>query len=231
MRPVILPLALVLASALGACLGYAAFAYPPIDIDAIREYAETNNSVNIPWYSKVSPPEVINGGRTVLVTISCDPHAPYRFVNGLVRSFPGIHFVVDTPVEAPGEDSGESPGVPCISEQERLGLPPVLDGARRVIISEGASTEGCAGCHGPANITVRAGETVQWINEDTATHAITSDGVMYPPTRTPQFGNPTFLEREYIWPGATYWYTFVDPGTYEYGCKHHPWFRATVTVE
>jgi amicyanin len=67
-------------------------------------------------------------------------------------------------------------------------------------------------------LTVKAGETVTWINNDVAPHTVTS-------TDGGALASPT-LNR-----GGSYSMTFEQPGTYAYYCKFHPNMRATVVVE
>jgi plastocyanin len=69
----------------------------------------------------------------------------------------------------------------------------------------------------PAAITVKAGTTVTWTNNDTAPHTVTGD------TSGP--GSPQ------IAPGGTYSYTFTTAGTFPYHCSIHPNMRAAVTVQ
>jgi plastocyanin len=65
----------------------------------------------------------------------------------------------------------------------------------------------------PREIEIEAGATVTWINEDAVTHTVTS-GVGTTPTSAP-LASP-FLAR-----GATWQFTFEQPGDYEYLCLPH----------
>ena len=70
----------------------------------------------------------------------------------------------------------------------------------------------------PAALTVKAGTTVTWTNQDADAHTVTSkDG-----------GGP--LASAALNTGQTYSYTFAKPGTYAYLCTIHPFMTATVTV-
>ncbi|HJX13238.1 MAG TPA: cupredoxin family copper-binding protein [Dehalococcoidales bacterium] len=69
----------------------------------------------------------------------------------------------------------------------------------------------------PATITVPAGTTVTWTNNDSAPHTVT--------TRTPLFDSGS-LSR-----GETFSYTFAQAGAYEYYCAIHPRMTAVVIVE
>lgn len=66
-------------------------------------------------------------------------------------------------------------------------------------------------------LTVEAGTTVTWTNDDAILHTVTAtDGV---------FDSGFFGE------GESWSYTFDVPGEYEYYCVPHPWMRAKVVVE
>ncbi|MFH1646301.1 MAG: cupredoxin family copper-binding protein [Chloroflexota bacterium] len=69
----------------------------------------------------------------------------------------------------------------------------------------------------PATITVPAGTTVTWKNNDAVPHTVT--------TRTPLFDSGS-LSR-----GETFSYTFDQAGVYEYYCTIHPRMTAEVIVE
>jgi len=69
----------------------------------------------------------------------------------------------------------------------------------------------------PAEITVAAGTTVEWVNREKAVpHTTTSvDGVWDSGT---------------LQPGDTFRFTFDEPGTYPYLCTIHPYMKGTVVV-
>ena len=69
---------------------------------------------------------------------------------------------------------------------------------------------------GPQVVTVKAGTTVHWTNNDTEAHTVTS--------MTGAFNSPV------LQPGAGYSFTFTKPGTYSYHCTIHPFMTATVVV-
>jgi plastocyanin len=73
----------------------------------------------------------------------------------------------------------------------------------------------------PKEITITAGTTVVWTNEDSYSHTVTSG------TR----GNPTGLFDTEVQAGGTFQYTFDNPGTYPYYCKIHPGMDGTVVVQ
>jgi amicyanin len=70
----------------------------------------------------------------------------------------------------------------------------------------------------PASVTVNAGTTVTWTNQDAAAHnVVVSSG---PET----FSSPTLQT------GQSFSFTFTKAGTYSYYCAIHPEMKATVTV-
>jgi plastocyanin len=74
----------------------------------------------------------------------------------------------------------------------------------------------------PPQITVKAGTTVIWTNDDTVGHTVTSG------TR----GNPSGLfDSGDVPAGGTFSFTFTEPGTYNYYCKIHPGMDGVVIVE
>jgi plastocyanin len=73
----------------------------------------------------------------------------------------------------------------------------------------------------PMELTVPAGTTVTWINNDEAEHTVTaSDGLF-------DSGN---IMTANVAPGASFSFTFTEPGTYEYTCTIHPRMSGTIVV-
>lgn len=69
----------------------------------------------------------------------------------------------------------------------------------------------------PETITIKAGSTVTWTNQDTVVHnVVASDGSWKSPS----------LEK-----GASFSYTFTAPGTYSYICGVHPNMKGTIIVQ
>ena len=67
----------------------------------------------------------------------------------------------------------------------------------------------------PQRLTVKAGTTVTWTNNDSAPHTVTSsDGISTSATTTSLFNGS-------VNPGATFSYTFTKAGTYYYLCTIH----------
>lgn len=73
----------------------------------------------------------------------------------------------------------------------------------------------------PKELTIQAGTTVVWTNDDPFQHTVTS-GIR---------GSPTGLFDQTVDAGQTFSYTFKDPGTYPYFCRIHPGMDGTITVQ
>ncbi len=89
----------------------------------------------------------------------------------------------------------------------------------------GTSVPGCEetnACYLPADITINAGDTVEWINVDTAAHTVTGG--------SPADGPSGVFDSSLVMADGVYSFTFNDAGTYEYFCMVHPWMVGTVSV-
>ncbi len=72
-----------------------------------------------------------------------------------------------------------------------------------------------------ANITVDAGQTITWINDDDHPHTVTSG----------PWGQPTgMFDTGIMQPGETFRFTFTEPGVYPYYCALHPGMQGVITV-
>jgi plastocyanin len=69
----------------------------------------------------------------------------------------------------------------------------------------------------PSTITVGAGATITWINNDSAPHTITSD-------------SGTLLNSPTLSPGQLFSFTVNDMGTINYHCRIHPMMRGAIVV-
>jgi plastocyanin len=69
----------------------------------------------------------------------------------------------------------------------------------------------------PQSVTVKAGTTVIWINQDDIPHTVVS---------TAQAFTSKALDT-----GDKYSFTFTTPGVYDYFCSLHPHMTGTVVVE
>jgi len=94
-----------------------------------------------------------------------------------------------------------------------------------VDIPTGSSAPGCEennSCYLPADITINAGDTVEWINGDTAAHTVTGG--------SPADGPSGVFDSSLVMADASYAFTFNDVGSYDYFCMVHPWMVGSVTV-
>jgi YVTN family beta-propeller protein len=95
---------------------------------------------------------------------------------------------------------------------------------RKVVVQPAAAKAAAAGASvsianfafAPAALTVAAGDSVRWTNDDAAPHALAfQDGA-----------GPT----ELLLPGQSATRRFAAAGNYDYVCSVHPYMRGTVTV-
>jgi plastocyanin len=70
----------------------------------------------------------------------------------------------------------------------------------------------------PADVTVKAGDTVTWVNDDSVGHDVTGDDF--------KSGDPGAMKS-----GDTFEHTFDAAGTFDYVCTVHPGMEGSVTVE
>ena len=69
----------------------------------------------------------------------------------------------------------------------------------------------------PKQVTVKAGDTITWVNHDDIPHTVTS--------QTQAFRSKA-LDTD-----AKFSFTFATPGTYPYFCALHPQMTGTIVVE
>jgi len=69
----------------------------------------------------------------------------------------------------------------------------------------------------PASITIKAGQSITWTNEDSVGHSATADDNSWDTGVLPQ--------------GQSKSITFAKAGTYTYHCSVHPNMKATVIVQ
>lgn len=69
----------------------------------------------------------------------------------------------------------------------------------------------------PQKITVKAGTTITWRNDDDIPHAVASSARLF--------------HSKALDTGDVYSFTFTTPGVYEYFCSLHPHMTGSITVE
>ena len=70
----------------------------------------------------------------------------------------------------------------------------------------------------PQTVTVKAGTTVTWTNEDDIPHGIAAT-------------NNAFKRSQALDTDDSFSFTFTTPGTYQYFCYIHPHMTGTIVVE
>lgn len=68
----------------------------------------------------------------------------------------------------------------------------------------------------PSTLTIRAGETVRWFNDDALPHTVTAADGSWDSGNLP--------------PGGLFEHRFEAPGTYQYVCRYHPGMAGTISV-
>ncbi len=112
-----------------------------------------------------------------------------------------------------GSDSNPAPS-PSPTPNPPPAAPPPAAGT--VSIVRGASTMG-AQAYNPNPITITAGTTVTWTNNDTVAHTSTADGGAF--------------DSGSIAPGDTFRFTFPSAGNFQYHCTIHPGMVASIVVQ
>ncbi|MFF1568688.1 plastocyanin/azurin family copper-binding protein [Streptomyces sp. NPDC058293] len=92
-----------------------------------------------------------------------------------------------------------------------LGTPPAQAASRQVVMSGYA--------FGPRSVTITAGDTVTWVNQDQAPHDVKT-------TSGPEPIHSPMLNK-----GGSWSHTFTGAGTYGYVCTVHPDMTAQLVVE
>jgi plastocyanin len=94
-----------------------------------------------------------------------------------------------------------------------------------VVMPTKVSRPGCEiddRCYVPSLILTKKGNSVTWVNEDSAFHSVTSGF----------YGSPTELfDSGHLDPFESFVFTFDEVGDYDYFCTLHPWMKGQVTVE
>jgi len=94
-----------------------------------------------------------------------------------------------------------------------------------VEIPVGTAVPGCEEtneCWSPADITINAGDTVHWMNVDTAAHTVTGG--------SPADGPSGLFDSSLVMADATYEFKFKDAGNHDYFCMVHPWMVGSISV-
>ena len=114
---------------------------------------------------------------------------------------------------------------PMVKEEKPMVKEPAGPTTHTVDIPVGTSVPGCEAsnaCYLPADIEINVGDTVEWINIDTAAHTVTGG--------SPSDGPSGVFDSSLVMANASYAFTFNDAGSYDYFCMVHPWMVGSVTV-
>lgn len=79
--------------------------------------------------------------------------------------------------------------------------------------------------YSPSRLTIKAGDTVTWTNEDFVQHTVTSGTGFSDPENGKEFGSYLLSQ------GGTFEHTFENRGEYEYYCQVHPGMKGIVIVQ
>jgi plastocyanin len=94
---------------------------------------------------------------------------------------------------------------------------PVITPGRTVSVSDNTITI-MNNAFSPADMAVRAGSTVRWVNADDHPHRI-------------EFANKAFSTSTYLLAASqSFSQRFDSPGTYDYDCMIHTFMHGTITV-
>jgi plastocyanin len=104
----------------------------------------------------------------------------------------------------------------CGSSSSSPSSTPIPAGSNTVLVPSGAYLGPGSGFT-PPTLTVTAGTTVQWGNNDITQHTSTADGGQW------NSGN--------INPGSAFTVTMNTPGTYHYHCTIHSFMTGTIVVQ
>jgi len=113
-----------------------------------------------------------------------------------------------------------------LKEKQRIEKRKKKQKSKVVIITAGSSVPGCEktnDCFEPPIVEIKRGETVLWVNEDTAAHTVTSG--------TPSDGSDGNFDSSLFMSGNTFSRTFDHPGEFPYFDMVHPWMSGTIIVK
>ena len=72
----------------------------------------------------------------------------------------------------------------------------------------------------PSTLTVKAGTTVTWTNQDRVPHSVVADT-----------GSPAAFASDTVASGGSYTFTFTQAGSYPYHCSIHPSMTGMILVQ
>ena len=102
----------------------------------------------------------------------------------------------------------------------------------QISIPEGTGIPGCEAddaCFDPFSVTINAGDTVVWTNDDVVAHMVNAGDILADPSAV-GFDYPNGFDSGLMMSDDEFEWTFDEPGEYPYLCQLHPWMVGTVTV-
>jgi plastocyanin len=93
---------------------------------------------------------------------------------------------------------------------------PAPAGSTTVSISSGTSTQTTT-AFGANPLTIAAGTTISWVNDDSTAHTSTAEGQQWASGNIP--------------PGGRFNFAFASPGRFTYRCQIHPNMVGTIVVQ
>ena len=114
-----------------------------------------------------------------------------------------------------------------MEEEEEVMMEETMDEPQtiHVEIPVGTSVPGCEetnSCFSPTDISINVGDTVHWMNVDTAAHTVTGG--------SPADGPSGVFDSSLVMADAVYAFTFDEAGSYDYFCMVHPWMVGSISV-
>ncbi len=83
----------------------------------------------------------------------------------------------------------------------------------------------------PTEITIKAGDTVEWRNIGSIPHTVTADPGRAPSSRNVELpSGAEAFDSGWVMGGQSFLYTFSEPGVYRYICLPHERARMLGTV-
>ena len=96
--------------------------------------------------------------------------------------------------------------------------------AASVSIVKGSSSPSISKPYDPSPLTVKAGTSVTWTNNDSSIHTVTSG--------LPEKGDVgTLFDSSLISPGKTFVHIFDKQGSFDYSCTLHPFMHGQINVK
>lgn len=166
---------------------------------------------------------VVAGGGTVVELDALVPSTIILVDHALVRTF--YKGAIGT-IEINGSSDPELFSVPGGETAQGEGGEAAAEFDEEVVIPANAFDPANAdNAYDPLEITIPAGTTVRWVNQDSVAHTVTSGESDGTTGEADGIFDSGFLEE-----GDTFVYTFDEVGEFPYYCTPHPWMSGRVIV-